>query len=61
MVPRPSMLLFSFGEVDWLARDKGQFAIDDARTDGAGNRGEHGRKVYTKAFPMPQRPVAALA
>jgi len=38
------MLLLRFCEVDRLAGDKGQLAVDDAGTDGASNRNEHDEK-----------------
>jgi hypothetical protein len=36
------MLFLRPGKVDRLALDEGKFAVDDGRTDGSGNRSEHG-------------------
>ena len=44
------VLLFRFCKIDMLPRDKGQLAMHDAGTYGASDGGQHGRRVYTKAF-----------
>jgi hypothetical protein len=44
------VLLFGLCQLDGLPSHKGQLAMDNARTDSAGDGGEHGRKVYMKVF-----------
>jgi hypothetical protein len=55
------MLLLGFREIDGLAGEESQFAMDDAGADGAGYGGEHGGKVYMKVFAARACPATAAA